>query len=46
MRILIVEDDLPAADAMERGLTEAGHVCTRAPTVRKVSPPPAPASST
>jgi DNA-binding response OmpR family regulator len=24
MRILIVEDDLQAADAMERGLTEAG----------------------
>ncbi len=31
MRILIVEDDLEAADAMERGLTEAGHVCVRAP---------------
>ena len=30
MRILIVEDDLQAADAMERGLTEAGHGCTRA----------------
>src|SRR6195952_2225876 len=30
MRILIVEDDLEAADAMERGLTEAGNVCTRA----------------
>jgi two-component system OmpR family response regulator len=30
MRILIVEDDLPAADAMERGLTEAGHECARA----------------
>ena len=30
MRILIVEDDLQAADAMERGLTEAGHACTRA----------------
>jgi len=30
MRILIVEDDLEAADAMERGLTEAGYVCTRA----------------
>ena len=28
MRILIVEDDLEAADAMERGLTEAGHDCT------------------
>jgi two-component system OmpR family response regulator len=30
MRILIVEDDLEAADAMERGLTEAGNVCARA----------------
>ena len=30
MRILIVEDDLQAADAMERGLTEAGNQCTRA----------------
>src|SRR5258707_12989957 len=30
MRILIVEDDLQAADAMERGLIEAGHDCARA----------------
>ena len=30
MRILIVEDDLQAAEAMERGLTEAGHICVRA----------------
>jgi two-component system, OmpR family, response regulator len=30
MRILIVEDDLEAADAMERGLAEAGYVCARA----------------
>jgi two-component system OmpR family response regulator len=30
MRILIVEDDLEAAEAMARGLTEAGHDCTRA----------------
>ena len=30
MRILIVEDDLEAAEAMDRGLTEAGHACTRA----------------
>lgn len=30
MRILIVEDDLEAAEAMARGLTEAGHACTRA----------------
>ncbi len=29
MRILIVEDDLEAAEAMARGLTEAGHACTR-----------------
>ncbi|MBU1376016.1 MAG: response regulator transcription factor [Alphaproteobacteria bacterium] len=29
MRILIVEDDLEAAEAMARGLTEAGHDCTR-----------------
>ena len=30
MRILIVEDDREAADAMERGLTEAGNSCARA----------------
>jgi two-component system OmpR family response regulator len=30
MRILIVEDDLEAADVMARGLTEAGHDCTKA----------------
>jgi two-component system, OmpR family, response regulator len=30
MRILIVEDDLEAADAMERGLSEGGHACQRA----------------
>ncbi len=30
MRILIVEDDLEAAEAMERGLIEAGHDCVRA----------------
>jgi len=30
MRILIVEDDLEAADAMARGLVEAGHACERA----------------
>ena len=30
MRILIVEDDLEAAEAMDRGLTEAGNACTRA----------------
>ena len=29
MRILIVEDDLEAAEAMARGLTEVGHDCTR-----------------
>ena len=29
MRILIVEDDLEAAEAMARGLGEAGHECTR-----------------
>jgi len=29
MRILIVEDDLEAAEAMARGLTEAGHDCVR-----------------
>ncbi|WP_296600098.1 response regulator transcription factor [Phenylobacterium sp.] len=28
MRILIVEDDLEAAEAMAKGLTEAGHDCT------------------
>ncbi|MDP3172865.1 MAG: response regulator transcription factor [Phenylobacterium sp.] len=27
MRILVVEDDRDAADAMARGLSEAGHVC-------------------
>ncbi|MDZ4373573.1 MAG: response regulator transcription factor [Phenylobacterium sp.] len=31
MRILIVEDDLEAAEAMARGLTEAGHDCLGAP---------------
>jgi two-component system OmpR family response regulator len=31
MRILIVEDDLEAAEAMERGLVEAGFECARAP---------------
>ena len=30
MRILIVEDDQLAADAMERGLSESGHDCRRA----------------
>jgi two-component system OmpR family response regulator len=30
MRILIVEDDLEAAEAMDRGLSEAGNTCTRA----------------
>jgi two-component system OmpR family response regulator len=30
MRILIVEDDLEAADAMERGLCDATHECVRA----------------
>ncbi|MBA4013977.1 MAG: DNA-binding response regulator [Phenylobacterium sp.] len=30
MRILIVEDDLEAAEVMDRGLTEAGHQCVRA----------------
>ena len=30
MRILIVEDDLEAAEAMVKGLTEAGHECTTA----------------
>ena len=30
MQILIVEDDLEAADVMVRGLTEAGHACTTA----------------
>jgi two-component system OmpR family response regulator len=30
MRILIVEDDLEAAEAMERGLAEAGNTCLRA----------------
>src|SRR3990167_1298011 len=31
MRILIVEDDLEAAEVMDRGLTQAGHECVRAP---------------
>ncbi len=30
MRILIVEDDLEASDAMARGLADAGHDCDRA----------------
>jgi two-component system OmpR family response regulator len=31
MKILIVEDDLEAAEAMARGLAEAGHDCIQAP---------------
>jgi two-component system OmpR family response regulator len=31
MRILIIEDDLEAAEAMKRGLTEAGYDCLHAP---------------
>lgn len=31
MRILIIEDDLDAAAAVVRGLTEAGHEPTHAP---------------
>ncbi len=31
MRILIIEDDLEAAEAMSRGLSEAGYDCTHAP---------------
>ena len=31
MRVLIVEDDLEAADAMVRGLSDAGHMCASAP---------------
>lgn len=30
MRILIVEDDVEAAEVMERGLIEVGHACVRA----------------
>ena len=30
MRVLIIEDDLEAAQAMSRGLTEAGHDCVHA----------------
>jgi two-component system, OmpR family, response regulator len=30
MRVLIVEDDLEASDAMAKGLTEAGHECVAA----------------
>jgi two-component system OmpR family response regulator len=30
MRILIVEDDLEAAEAMVRGLSDGGHACTQA----------------
>jgi two-component system OmpR family response regulator len=30
MRILIIEDDVEAAEAMERGLGEAGYACVRA----------------
>jgi two-component system OmpR family response regulator len=43
MKILIVEDDLQAAEAMERGLTEGGHDCSRAGWGW---PRPGPASST
>ncbi len=31
MRILIIEDDLEAAEAMSRGMTEAGYDCVHAP---------------
>jgi len=31
MRILIIEDDLEAGEAMVRGLSEGGHDCTHAP---------------
>jgi two-component system OmpR family response regulator len=31
MRLLIVEDDAEASEAMSRGLTEAGHACVIAP---------------
>lgn len=31
MRLLIVEDDLEAAEAMARGLAERGHECAKAP---------------
>ncbi len=31
MRVLVVEDDVEAAEAMVRGLTEAGHDCAHAP---------------
>ncbi|HEY1446933.1 MAG TPA: response regulator transcription factor [Caulobacteraceae bacterium] len=31
MRVLIVEDDTEAADAMAKGLAEAGHECSAAP---------------
>jgi two-component system OmpR family response regulator len=31
MRILIIEDDLEAAEAMSRGMTEAGYECIHAP---------------
>ncbi|MDQ0463527.1 two-component system OmpR family response regulator [Caulobacter ginsengisoli] len=31
MRILIIEDDLEAAEAMRRGMTEAGYECVHAP---------------
>ncbi|WP_269713879.1 response regulator transcription factor [Caulobacter sp. NIBR2454] len=31
MRILIIEDDLEAADAMQRGLADAGYECQHAP---------------
>ena len=31
MRILIVEDDQPAAEAMAKGLTDAGHDCVVQP---------------
>ena len=35
MRLLIVEDDAEASDAMARGLTEAGHECVVAPDGEK-----------
>ncbi|HVN01657.1 MAG TPA: response regulator, partial [Caulobacteraceae bacterium] len=35
MRLLIVEDDAEASEAMARGLTEAGHECVVAPDGEK-----------
>ena len=46
MRLLIVEDDVEAADAMARGLARPATTARPPRTARSASPPPAAAAST